>query len=72
MRWGFEVEKILLVGVWMFDIKYNVSILPNSPGIYIMKNDKFEVLYVGKAKDLRKRVSQYFQKSQNHSEKSIS
>ena len=53
----------------MFDIKYNVSILPNSPGIYIMKNDKFEVLYVGKAKDLRKRVSQYFQKSQNHSEK---
>lgn len=53
----------------MFDIKYNVSILPNSPGIYIMKNDESEVLYVGKAKDLKKRVSQYFQKSQNHSEK---
>ena len=53
----------------MFDLKYNVSILPHSPGVYIMKNDKLEILYVGKAKDLKKRVSQYFQKSQNHSEK---
>lgn len=53
----------------MFDIKYNVSILPNSPGVYIMKDSNAEVIYVGKAKDLKKRVSQYFQNSQNHSEK---
>ena len=53
----------------MFDLKYNVSILPHSSGVYIMKNDKLEILYVGKAKDLKKRVSQYFQKSQNYSEK---
>lgn len=53
----------------MFDIKYNVSILPELPGVYIMKNKKLEVIYVGKAKNLKKRVSQYFQKSQSHSEK---
>lgn len=53
----------------MFDIKYNVSILPNLPGVYIMKNNKSEVLYVGKAKDLKKRVSQYFQTYRNKSEK---
>lgn len=53
----------------MFDIKYNISILPNSPGVYIMKDNKSEVIYVGKAKNLKKRVSQYFQNSQNHSEK---
>ena len=53
----------------MFDIKYNVSILPNLPGVYIMKNENSEVLYVGKAKDLKKRVSQYFQKYRNKSEK---
>lgn len=36
--------------------------LAHSPGIYIYKNSLGEVIYVGKAKDLRKRVSQYFQR----------
>lgn len=56
----------------MFDIKYNISILPELPGTYIMKDDKSEVIYVGKAKNLKKRVSQYFQNSINHSEKTRS
>lgn len=53
----------------MFDIKYNISILPNMPGVYIMKDSSMKIIYVGKAKDLKKRVSQYFQNFNNHSEK---
>ena len=56
----------------MFDIKYNISILPESPGVYIMKDSNTNVIYIGKAKNLKKRVSQYFRKTQNHSEKTRS
>lgn len=35
--------------------------LPKSPGIYLMKDDKGRVIYVGKANSLRDRVSSYFQ-----------
>lgn len=38
---------------------------PKKPGIYKMLNKEGEVIYVGKAKDLKKRISQYFQKSKN-------
>ena len=43
--------------------------LPVQPGIYLMKNSYGMVIYVGKAKNLKARVSQYFQKSKNHSSK---
>lgn len=36
--------------------------LPHSPGIYIYKNKEGAIIYVGKAKDLKKRVTQYFQR----------
>lgn len=53
----------------MFDFKYQLKILPNKPGVYIMKNSLGEVIYVGKAKILKNRVRQYFQNSKNHTEK---
>ncbi len=37
--------------------------LPISPGVYIFSNIKNEIIYVGKAKNLRKRVSSYFNKN---------
>jgi len=37
--------------------------LPSKPGVYLFKNVKDRVLYVGKAKNLRNRLKSYFQKS---------
>lgn len=53
----------------MFDFEYQLKILPESPGVYLMRNHLGEVIYVGKAKILKNRVRQYFQNSKNHSEK---
>ncbi len=41
--------------------------LPLRPGVYIMRNDKKEIIYIGKAKALKNRVSQYFGSQENHS-----
>lgn len=43
------------------EIKLNT--LPESPGCYLMKNSKKQVIYVGKAINLKKRVNQYFNKA---------
>jgi len=40
--------------------------LPNDPGVYIMKDKDENIIYVGKAKNLKKRVSQYFLRKQDH------
>lgn len=43
----------------MSDLKSLVEDLPDSPGVYLWKNKKGKILYIGKAKYLRKRVSSY-------------
>lgn len=44
------------------DIKEKLQVLPDRPGVYIMKDHKGVVIYVGKAHSLRERVRSYFQK----------
>ncbi len=46
-------------------LKEKISLLPNRPGIYQYFDEQKRLLYIGKAKDLKKRVSSYFRKSAN-------
>ncbi len=51
------------------NIKEKVKNLPLTPGVYLMKDHKDTVIYVGKAKSLKKRVQTYFQNSAAHPQK---
>lgn len=46
-------------------LKQQVDLLPNKPGCYLFFNKDNDVIYVGKAKNLKKRVSTYFNKAYN-------
>jgi len=47
----------------MDDLKEKAAQLPQEPGVYLFKDDKDVVLYIGKAKSLRSRVLSYFRKN---------
>lgn len=53
----------------MFNIEEELKKLPAKPGVYIMRDSKDTIIYVGKAVVLKNRVRQYFQSSRNHTEK---
>ncbi len=49
----------------MFQIEEELKKLPGKPGVYLMHDEKDEIIYVGKAVSLKNRVRQYFQSSRN-------
>ena len=51
------------------ELKEKAQSLPLSPGVYLMQDKAGEVIYVGKAKKLKNRVSQYFLDSVTHTPK---
>ena len=53
----------------MFDIQEELKKLPTSPGVYLMHDEKDEIIYVGKAISLKNRVRQYFQTSRKRTAK---
>ncbi|MGM0215772.1 GIY-YIG nuclease family protein [Enterococcus sp. AZ109] len=53
----------------MTTLKEKVKQLPETPGVYLMKNHQNQVIYVGKAKKLKQRVSSYFVNSKAHANK---
>ena len=51
------------------ELRQKAMALPLEPGVYIMKDATGTIIYIGKAKKLKNRVSQYFGSDQNHTEK---
>ena len=49
--------------------KFFAAEYPDTPGVYLMKNARGRIIYVGKAKRLRRRLSSYFQRSSGHTPK---
>ncbi len=50
-------------------MKEKVAGLPAGPGVYLMKDGRGDIIYIGKSKNLKQRVSSYFQPSAAHSSK---
>ena len=51
------------------ELRKKAMALPLLPGVYIMHAKDSEIIYIGKAKALKNRVSQYFGSQNNHAEK---
>jgi excinuclease ABC subunit C len=53
----------------MADLKSTIAQLPDTPGVYRFFNEEHTIIYVGKAKSLKKRVSSYFNKQSQYNRK---
>lgn len=51
------------------ELRKKAMALPKLPGVYIMRDQSHNIIYIGKAKALKNRVSQYFGSQNNHQEK---
>ena len=51
------------------ELRAKAMALPLTPGVYLMKNKSDQIIYIGKAKALKNRVSQYFGSPRNHDAK---
>ena len=52
-------------------LKSKLSSIPSDPGVYFFKDKKDKIIYIGKAKSLKKRVSSYFNKSKHDVKTSV-
>ena len=52
-------------------LKDKIHSIPSSPGVYFFKDKKDQIIYIGKAKSLKKRVSSYFLKKQSDIKTSV-
>jgi len=50
----------------MFEINEKLKIIPDKPGVYMMKDEYGQIIYIGKAISLKKRVKSYFQSTSKH------
>jgi excinuclease ABC subunit C len=72
--WSFfydKIEKKRRKGEIIIFLKEKVKDLPSTPGVYLMKDSQGMIIYVGKAKNLKRRVQSYFQHSKAHPQKII-
>ncbi|MBW6451456.1 MAG: excinuclease ABC subunit UvrC [DPANN group archaeon] len=55
-----DFEKLISSNINDIHLKDFLEELPTDPGVYLMKNEKNEIIYIGKAKNLKKRIKSYF------------
>lgn len=61
--------EVIFVNEKLHILREKAMKLPQSPGVYIMKNTQGKIIYIGKAKKLKNRVSQYFGSQNKHAVK---